>query len=590
MVKFLEITFLTFLVIGIIACKKDDDNSMPTPEPEPRVTKFSQYVSVSDGTKLAVTVYLPEGLTTEDKVPTLFVMTRYTREEEVNGTSDFFTNAGYAVVSADARGSSASFGVRPGEYSRKEVADMKDVIDWIVAQDWADGNIGSFGVSYTGTTAELMAATQHPAVKAVIPGWSDFDVYDSPARPYGAFSTGFIATWSEYVSLIDNGLDLVTVDEDTASNSLADMAIAEHSQNLNVFENVRDGKFKDSKLGEDSYIESCPLYWKDEIEASNVPMFVIASWMDAGSADGAIKRFQHFSNPQKVLIMPDNHGSSSHASPYQVAENPIPPSMSPLEVFNLHLDFFDTHLKGLDKGVDSWPAVQYYNFGEEAYLNTEVWPPQGSNQERFYFNDNSELSQSAPTGQTGQDQYAVDFSTSTGAYNRWLGQLGQHIMGLDDRGAMDAKMLTYTTEPLSQDVQISGTPVVSLQLESTHEEGLVLVYLEDVDENGKSTYITEGGLNLIHRKESTNPDFDQTEPYHSFLEMDASLIPVNQQVEVNLQLLPTSVKIKAGHRIRVAIAGADSGAFDRIPQSGDPVFTFYRNAMNTSYIDLPTVQ
>ncbi|PKV51928.1 hypothetical protein ATE84_4028 [Aquimarina sp. MAR_2010_214] len=580
---------LIFMLLFFISCNDDDDFiSTPTPDPISLSTKFSQYVTVSDGTRLAVTVYLPKDLTSDDEVPTIFINTRYGRESEARMQS-FFTESGYALVVVDARGSSASFGVRPGEYSPQEVSDIKDILDWLVDQEWSDGNIGSYGVSYSGTSAELLAATQHPAVKAVIPGWSDFDIYDSPARPYGAISSGFISLWSDLVDKIDNGLQATPVDND-ADKSLMKEAIAMHSQNPNVFDFVFNNSFKDSKnKGTYSHLESSPLYWKEKIEASNVPMLVFASWLDAGSADGAIKRFQYFSNSQKVILMADDHGAESHASPYIVSDKLISPSMSFEKIMQLHLDFFDTYLKGIDKGVHAWPNVLYYNFGEETYLSSDVWPPQGVNQERFYFKNNFELHQTIPTDLTGKDQYAVDFTTSTGEANRWLGQINDGIMGLHDRGDMDSKMLTYTTKPLSQDVQISGTPVISLQMSSTHEEGLVLVYLEDVDENGQSRYITEGGLNLIHEKENTNPYFNQSIPFHSFLEADASTMPINQIVEVNFQLLPTSVKIKAGHRIRIAIAGADNNTFDRIPKNGDPEWTFYRNKGSNSFIDLPIV-
>ncbi len=581
--KFL-ITLLAVLMSFNASCDQEDSPTMIEPEVR-EATELSQYVTVSDGTRLAVSVYLPEDLKTDEKVPTLFVLTRYGRVGEVNGIYRAFTQRGYAVLSADVRGSSASFGRRPGEYSPTEVQDAKDLVDWAVGQDWCDGNIGAFGVSYTGTTAELLTATGHEAVKAVVPGWSDFDVYDSPVRPFGALASGFISTWSEYVGAIDQGHGATKVAEDS-DGSLLEQAIGEHAANQNIFEAVRTGLYKDSKMGEFTYQESCPLYWKKEIEASNVPMLVFASWLDAGSAEGALRRFQHFSNPQKLIIMPDNHGANSHASPYKVENSAVAPSMSGAEVVRLHLDFFDTYLKGEDKGVDAWPAIRYYNFSEEAYQSTAVWPPAGINMEKYYFGANDQLTTSTPTSTEGKDQYAVDFSVSTGVQNRWTTQLGEDIAGLHDPGAMDAKMQTYTSVPLESDLQLSGTPVVRLHLASTHEDGLVMVYLEDVDENGQSRYLTEGGLRLIHRKETQNP-FSGEEPYHSFLEADAAPMPVDQDVAVNFHLLPTSVLLKAGHRIRIAIAGADSPVFDRIPEQGDPVWEINRSATYPSLVELP---
>ena len=55
-------------------------------------------------------------------------------------------------------------------------------------------------------------------------------------------------------------------------------------------------------------------------------------------------------------------------------------------------------------------------------------------------------------------------------------------------------------------------------------------------------------------------------------------------------VLPTSVVIRAGHRIRVAIAGHDNGLFARIPESGDPVITVETNNVYSSCIELPVVR
>jgi predicted acyl esterase len=94
--------------------------------------------------------------------------------------------------------------------------------------------------------------------------------------------------------------------------------------------------------------------------------------------------------------------------------------------------------------------------------------------------------------------------------------MGKPIFNLDHRNAADSLMLTYTTDPLPEDVQITGTPFVTLKLSSTHPEGAVLVYLEDVGPNGRSRYITEGGLLLEHRKLAENP-LSAVVPAHSFI-------------------------------------------------------------------------
>ena len=168
--------------------------------------------------------------------------------------------------------------------------------------------------------------------------------------------------------------------------------------------------------------------------------------------------------------------------------------------------------------------------------------------------------------------------------------MGNPVLNIDDRGPMYARMLVYDTQPMEQDLQITGTPVVSLHVESDNADGALLVYLEDVDPNGVSRYLTEGGLRVIHRTVSTNPHFDQNAPYHSFNREDAAPLVPGQVAEVTFQLWPTSVLIQRGHRLRLAIAGADAETFDRVPETGTPVVVVHRTAAHPSRVDLPVVR
>lgn len=146
----------------------------------------SYYVPALKETKLAVDVHFPGGDKT-GKLPALLEFTRYWRSVEHPKTGEpiaslrerdsLFLANDYILVKVDVRGTGASYGKRPGEYTPIEVKDAKYIVDWVVDQPWSDGSVGAYGTSYSGTTAELLCATGHKAVKAVIPGWSDFDIY-----------------------------------------------------------------------------------------------------------------------------------------------------------------------------------------------------------------------------------------------------------------------------------------------------------------------------------------------------------------------------------------------------------------------------
>jgi len=569
--------------------------------------ELSVYVPMQDGTRLAVDVYLPQGATLEDPLPVLFELTRYWRSAEDPRTGRQqnalrpldrgFLDSGYALAKVDVRGTGASFGTRHAEYGTQEVRDAFDLMEWTVSQPWCDGNLGAFGTSYSGTTAELMCAVKHPALKAVIPGWSDFDLFISPARPYGLYAKGLIEVWGDLVGQLDANQSgpmggSVRRTSGDLDGALLRAAVAQHAGNLDVAAAVSVGEFRDQPLmpGADSYLETSPLHWKEHIEASKTPMLVLASWFDAGTVMGAMERWRRFSNPQKLVLMAGNHGGGSHGSPYTVSGRPLAPVPSQEDQFQLRLEFFDHHLRGEANGVQDWPPIQYFNLGEEAFRESDQWPPAGTRMERLYCAEEFSLGSDAPRG-AGSDSYQVDFGVSTGAFNRWETQMGKPVLQLDRREAMDERMLCFTGDPLEEDLQLNGSAIVTLRLVSDREDGAFLAYLEDVAPDGQSRYLTEGGLRALQRKESPDPlgssERGQELPYHSFAKADAMPIVPGEEFELRFAMHPLSVRVPKGHRLRLALAGADAGTLGRLPAQGEHNFVLSRSALRPSFIELP---
>ncbi len=566
----------------------------------------SVYVAMSDGVKLAVDVHLPADRAPEAKLPALLELTRYWRATEdprtgkvigsLRAVDHAFLKNGYALVKVDVRGSGASFGTRLVEYGPQEVRDGGDIVSWVVSRPWCNGRVGAYGTSYTGTTAELLAAVQHPALKAAIPGWSDFDVYRSPARPYGLIAGGFIKQWSQAVAAMDRNDAAVMgglvkrVDADV-DGAMRAAAVKEHRGNPDVYRALSAAEFRDQPVaGGASMAECSSLHWKKAIEAAGTPMLVFASWLDAGTADGALQRFRTYRNPQRLVILASSHGGRHHASPYAVSDRPLAPIPSFQEQIDLRVRFLNHYLKGEDQDVDRWPLVRYFNMGEEAFRESDAWPPANAARRRFYFHPANRLTAEPPEDETGHDAYAVNYAASTGVRNRWMTQMGTPVFNLDNRAGMDAKMLTYTSEPLTRDLQITGAPVARLQFTADRADSAVLVYLQEVDETGRSRYLTEGGLRAIHRKLAEEPGLDPSTPHRSFNRADAQPLVPGQTVELAFSLWSTSALIRKGRRLRVAIAGADRDTFDRVPASGDANWQIHRDKRRPSYIDLPIIE
>lgn len=151
--------------------------------------------------------------------------------------------------------------------------------------------------------------------------------------------------------------------------------------------------------------------------------------------------------------------------------------------------------------------------------------------------------------------------------------------------------MVYATAPFEADTEITGYPIVNLLVTSTATDGAFFVYLEDINESGNVTYITEGVLRALHRKISNEtPPYKMLTPYHSFKKKDTIPLTPGQLAELKLGLQPTSVLIRKGHRLRIAIAGHDKETFARIPAEGVPTISVARNKRNSSWIELPVVE
>lgn len=554
------------------------------------ITTNSLYVTMRDGTKIAIDVMLPKDLPPATKIPALMNITRYWRAKEnrePDNLQKFFVGHGYALIMVDVRGTGASFGTWTMPWSKEEIEDYGKVVDWVVAQSWSNGKVGAFGNSYGGNSAQLLATLNHPAVKAVLPRHYEFDEFTDVPFPGGILNEWLVKTWNDSNHQLDEGAGVKPVDVD-ADRSLLRQAIKEHANNIDLDKAARQATFRDDALsvggsGSVSLDDISIHSYRKEIERSKVAINNWGGWFDAGTADGVIKSFLTFNNAQRAVIGSWNHGASQNASPYFSVNS------QRISIMYEWLRFFDHYLKGVDTGMDSEKVLFYYTMGEERWKKTKVWPVTGTKNMRLYMAGDNSLSESAPTMIAGADAYKVDYEASTGEKNRWRTQLGGQVI-YTDRAEEDRRLLTYTSQPLTSDTEITGYPVINIYATSTQTDGAFFVYLEDVDETGKVTYLTEGQLRAIHRKISKDtPPYTTLVPYHTFKKKDAMPLVVGEIAELKFGLLPTSILIKKGHRIRVAIAGHDKSAFARIPSEGTPIISVARNRQHASFIELPVV-
>ena len=577
------------------------------------------HIPMRDGVRIAVDVWLPEGIEPGTRLPTMVRATRYWRargfvDAPIEGDSNFdeaerWNGAEYALVLIDARGSGASFGIRRFELAEDEVLDYGEVVDWIVAQPWSNGRVGAYGVSYAGNTAEMLAVNRHSAVKAVAPLFNDFDNFGHLVFPGGVLTVGFLESWSDRTRMQDlndvcgrSGVSGAECDELRAQvtgvkpvdadqgGALIAAAVAEHEANTVPFGAALEYEFRDDPFGryEETNVghRRSPSGHLPQIEESGVVMFIRAGWQDAATVNGTLGRYNTISNAQHVFIGPWDHGARNDADPFRPDDTPVSPDAA--AQFAEVVTFFDEHLK--EGGSGRTPTeINYYTMGADRWTRTGTWPPEGFEDVTWYFGADGTLIRQAPADAEGEDAYTVDFTATTGTRNRWYTNGGGGDVVYGDRRAEDAKLLTYTSAPMAADTEITGHPVVTLQVASTENDGAFIVYLEDVAPDGTVRYITEGQLRGVMRAVTDDPPlYRKYGPHRSEARTDAMPLVPGEIAEISFDLWATSVLIREGHRIRVAVAGADADTFLRYPRDGGvPTLSVQRNVAYPSAIVLP---
>jgi putative CocE/NonD family hydrolase len=608
---------LALALLSATACASSGGTGegKPPVDPEKPATNTAFYLTMRDGVRIAVDVWLPGNASASQRVPTIVRATRYSRDHEVFDRSAMeetdtereakaFVRAGYAQVIVDARGSSASFGTRRHPWSPDEGADYGEIIDWIVAQPWSNGRLASYGTSYDSNTAEMFATRGKGAVRAVVPRFGYPDIYRDVIFPGGVFNEKFMQSWLSRNLFIDSndlcGMMGIEGDECAGNNAVLSLAkrvdadtdrsqlraaLAEHAGSPDQYAAVSALASVDDRWNGVDFAGLSPGSRGSYAESTQTAFMAWASWMDLGTASGALNRWKTTQVPMTLFIGPWNHDAHLDADVFSPADAPL--AISVEEQSALTVAFLDQQLKS--SAPPPARKIVYFTMGETTRKETTVWPPAGAVDTAFYLREGNALSPSGPIG-AGADRYVVDYTASTGADNGWWTKLSAGDVVHADRRPEDEKLLVYTTPAMPVDTEITGNGRVTLYLSSTHTDGAVFAYLEDVAPDGKVTYITEGQLRLIHRKQCTPGPRDGYGPCHSFLAKDAAPMPVGVIQEVTFGLMPTSVLVRAGHSVRIALAGQDASSFARLPAEGTPELTIARDPAHQSRIELPIVR
>jgi putative CocE/NonD family hydrolase len=237
---------------------------------------------------------------------------------------------------------------------------------------------------------------------------------------------------------------------------------------------------------------------------------------------------------------------------------------------NVLLPFYDHYLKGKQTGYLARPNVEYAVRGSNLVRKADTWPPAGTRYTRWFLNASSSGSVSSLNDGGLSQTTATGASSTSYAYPNpgWVsGVVGFGPAGPPGGFDPARRVLTFTTAPLENDLEIAGPVKLVLYASSTARDTDFFVKLSDQfpqapEDRAKglnpfTEIVTRGWLRASHRALDPARSSDMV-PYHTHV--DPQPLTPGEIYKFEISLEPTAYLIKQGHRLRLEIVNGDSPA------------------------------
>lgn len=518
------------------------------------LTPIIDSIPMRDGKKLVCDIYLPAG---GIQRPTILIQTPYYRYWYRFGLPlDFGINpdsSPYNFVIVDWRGFYGSAAAANPDALRGE--DGYDCVEWIAAQSWSDGKIGTWGPSALGKIQFQTAKEQPEHLVCCCPlvAGSQFDYQEY--YPGGVYR-------KEYVDQLDAlgygmSVGLLT----------------------NPFYNFVW-----------QYVENSNWY-PDQI---SVPVLMIGGWYDHNVKlmlslfEGIQQESPSPVNSEHKLLMGPwvhgGHGASYVGSDLQ-GELSYPQAMGWSD--SLALRFFDYYLlNALNEWPDE-PVIRYFQMGDNFWEATDVWPPEGTSNVRFYLHQDELLHIYEPDDDFSATSFLYDPSNPSpthggptlredmlqGPYNQ-----SEIVETRDD-------VIIFTSPPFTEDGIMKGNPLVKLFVSSDCLDTDFAVRLTDVYPDGRSMLLLDGIQRMRFRE--------------GYSTSDTASMNSGTVYEIEIELFGTAITFKEGHKLRLDISSSNYPRFDNnlnnggnMYVSGDTIIannSVFHQIGSASYIELPMI-
>ncbi|MCH8106989.1 MAG: CocE/NonD family hydrolase [Chloroflexi bacterium] len=590
-------------------------------------------VPMRDGVQLATDLHRPAqgGQPLDGPFPVLLLRTPYNKSTEARALeARFFVSHGYVAVIQDCRGRYAS----EGGFTKyvAEGPDGCDTLEWLVRQSWCNGKIGTHGLSYSAHTQAAMASLGPPNLSCM---WLDsggfFNAFQTGCRNGGAFELRQV-TWAFREAL------------ESPDSHLHPMVTRAAMKNQDIHDWFQRLPWKKGHSPlqwtpdyEDYLLdiwsrETFDDYWRQaglcaqefHSKFAHIPQVHMSSWYDpyaASTTNNFAALSQAGRGPVNLIMGPWTHGARSvtHSGDIDLGAQSILDNNLDTDYNHLRLRFFDRWLKGIaNSWEDESPVKVFVMGGGSGRRNSQrrldhggqwreenEWPLARANNTAFYLKAGGGLSAGLPEGGQPPSDYLFDPNQPVPTIGGNISS-GQPIMeagGFDQREsdhfygcrppylplAARPDVLVFQTEPLEEDMEVTGPISVRLWIDSSAADTdftakLLDVYPPSQDyPEGYALNLTDGIFRCKFRNSWEEPE----------------LMEPGEVYAVTIELMPTSNLFLAGHRIRLDVSSSNFPRFDVNGNTGEnpgrsPVKVsaknqVYHDAERPSHVMLPII-
>lgn len=561
-------------------------------------------VPTRDGTKMCADVYVPADR--QGPGPTIVERTPYDRRNgELVRMAGFFAARGYNVVLQDTRGRGDSEGVFQHYLAHPhEGEDGHDLLNWIDAQEWSNGKVGTTGFSFTGSNQQSLAITQHPTLKSQVVFDAAINYFKRTVREDGAFVIGQLGTFALRMAmtspearkdpLLRAQLDAVKARASDwyarapwrAGASPVSALPAYEEWLLHAQDNPRENeRWRNPQMMIEPYLDQYP----------DIPILTLTSWYGhhAWSTFLRLDRFKSHKAPKKVVV-----GMWVHTGPYGATTSAGDTEFGPdaaIDPNEMRLRWFDATLRDIDPELATKiPAISYFQMGGGSgardpdsrllhggsWRTTDVWPPAGGADLKLFLTPSGKLGLSASAEQ-GTQRLAADLEKPVPTIGSSIKNPDAAIPNFISSGGVDQverkdvhlspgtglplisrhDVLAFRSDPLEAALDITGPLHIRLWVSATTKA--CDLSLKIVDEYPSSGSWPNGfALNIAD--------------YYQRLATWTEELPGDADKPKLIEVGPIHIanRFEKGHRIRLQIANSSWPRYDRNPEA-DQRFEFF---------------